>query len=142
MQLEPQERLKKLKADTPRHWGSLTPAGMVAHLTKSLEISLGRIDVQANPHFFLRYIVLPMTIWTGFIPQNRIKSPAQFFDEGKTDLEKACVEFGHAWDRFLEAAAQNPERQTMHPAFGPLTLRKWKKLHAVHFEHHLKQYGL
>jgi len=43
--------------------------------------------------------------------------------------------------RLVEQAESEPSRRVRHPFFGMLTLRQWQRMHALHMDHHLRQFG-
>ena len=73
-------------------------------------------------------------------PKGKIKAPQVFFPEpGEIESERAkCL---GAMARFIEATEREPGRMGLHPVFGSLTLKAWQRLHGLHFEHHLTQFG-
>ncbi|HYG78614.1 MAG TPA: DUF1569 domain-containing protein [Planctomycetota bacterium] len=44
--------------------------------------------------------------------------------------------------RFIELSEKEPERLGLHPMFGPQPLKKWQRMHGMHFDHHLRQFGV
>jgi hypothetical protein len=42
---------------------------------------------------------------------------------------------------FFSYFKDDPEKRTLHPAFGELNFEEWVQLHHKHVKHHLKQFG-
>jgi oxepin-CoA hydrolase/3-oxo-5,6-dehydrosuberyl-CoA semialdehyde dehydrogenase len=45
-------------------------------------------------------------------------------------------------ERFYEYHTEHPDITPVHPTLGPLNYQEWVQMHARHFKHHLKQFGL
>ena len=60
--------------------------------------------------------------------------------EGDIEEEKATLIA--AMDRFVEAADKDPAAKALSPEFGWMRLDFWRKVHGIHTEHHLRQFGV
>jgi len=58
------------------------------------------------------------------------------------DLDDAIDEFTLAWVDYEEEREENPNLLAIHPFYGNLTREEWLLVHAKHFTHHFKQFGL
>ena len=58
------------------------------------------------------------------------------------DMEFALDEFATAFVDFMEKYEEHPSFTALHPYYGRLDFEKWNQLHAKHFAHHFKQFGL
>ena len=79
---------------------------------------------------------------------------AGHIDHGKTTLVKAltgtdCDRLPEererllaAMGRFVKAAERDPDRRSLNPLFGWLSLSTWTRFHARHLDHHLRQFGV
>ena len=70
------ERLGGIGPDTPRQWGSLSPAGLMAHLTVFFEFSLGESEGQDISNALtrtrlMRWFIIHAMPW----PRGKIKAP-------------------------------------------------------------------
>jgi hypothetical protein len=133
-------RLGRLRPDTKPAWGSLTPDRMVGHLTATVRYSMGRgSSLRTSGNWFLRHIVGPLVI-NGIVrvPRN-VKTPArdnQDFPSGDAETLHAVLE------EYLTLVQSDELQPAPHPAFGDIGVDGWAKMHVVHFEHHLRQFGL
>jgi len=134
-------RIAKVQPDSPRQWGELDPAGMMAHLRRSIEISLGEVEVEDISNFLMRTVGKISFLYLLPWPKGKIKAPSQFTPPPEGDLESERARLSEAMDRFLEDLRNNPARRTRNPAMGMLTLRTWSRVHGLHFDHHLRQFG-
>lgn len=137
-------RLVVLHADTPRRWGALTPAAMLAHLQRTVEFSLEDRDLPDHSTLFgrtfLRWVALYAmpTRW----PKGRVKAPAAALPTPLDDFDHQREALRQVMRQFVERADADPRRVVPHPIFGPLSLRQWRRFHGCHFDHHLRQFGV
>ncbi|MBX7256899.1 MAG: DUF1569 domain-containing protein [Candidatus Hydrogenedentes bacterium] len=137
------ERFKALKADTRPKWGKLTPTGLARHIRYAIEISLGEAVEEDRSTFISRHIlsVLFLRVFTRW-PGGKIKAPPTWTPEPSDDFRLEMKLMTDALKRFTEAADRDPNRTTVSPFMGPLTLTYWKRVHGVHIAHHFRQFGL
>lgn len=136
-------RLEGIRSPEQRRWGSLDPAPLLRHITFLLELSLGEREA---PRVFVP--VPAFVMWWLFFhwftnwPGGKFKAPAPFFPEGEDDVEGARAECLAAMDRFVVRLETHPEQTGRSPLLGDIPLRKWARVHGVHLDHHLRQYGV
>ena len=136
-------RISKLTEDTQPKWGRLNAARMLAHLRTLIEMSLEERTFADKSTWYSRTImrfvafhVLPS--W----PKGGVKAPDEFTPDTGATFEDERARCLAAFERFVNAAADRPDRLTSHVLFGPLTLDYWTFMHARHFEHHFQQFGI
>jgi len=135
-------RLGRIAPDALPRWGKMMPQDVVAHLVDIVLFSMSKGgDMRDVSNWFSRSVAGPL-ILSGLvripknlkIPQTTNKPPRT----GPDDLETL-----HAvLDDYLglvQTGALQPKR---HPALGDLGVDGWAKLHVLHFEHHLRQFGV
>jgi hypothetical protein len=139
------ERLRQLRSDTPRRWGTLTAGEMLCHLGDAHESVLGtRIPPGPIPSgaprpllkWFALYTAVPwpkgVKTRPGVDPMIDGTRPGEF----EPDRERAI--------RTLKALAV--AAPTTFPAshfmFGPMSARDWHRWAYRHVTHHLRQFGL
>ena len=131
-------RVATVTASSPRHWGRLTPGGMLAHLSESARMALGDLVIapRRGPLRFppLRHAIIH---WLPF-PKGAPTAPelvARTTDDCRPEAEtlKALVE--------RLAQRQGAAEWPVHPAFGALSERDWGVLAHRHMDHHLRQFG-
>ena len=83
----------------------------------------------------------PLGLVLRWIPRHR-KAPAELFPSPRPHMGAALEGFAAALERFEAALSRDPGRRAGHPAFGELTLVQWRRLHVLHFDHHLRQFGV
>ena len=137
------QRLEKIGADTSRKWGVMQPIEMIAHLRRAFEISLGEVEVRDESNFVVRNVLGPIA-FSGLLPwpKGKLKTLPVFLATPEGDIEEEKTKLVAAVDRFVEASEKEPEKKALSPAFGWLTLGYWRKVHGIHTDHHLRQFGV
>ncbi|MEQ8821457.1 MAG: DUF1569 domain-containing protein [Sumerlaeia bacterium] len=136
--------LEQIHPDSQRRFGTLDPAGMLRHLSRSIEVSLEEVDgVTDTSNFVTR---LPLMRWMAFevmpIPRGKIKAPDYFTPAADGDVQAERERLFEAMERFLSALDKDPARITLNPIFGLMPLTYWSKIHGRHTQHHLAQFGV
>ena len=137
-------RVERISPASVRLWGTMDAPRMLAHLTRSIEVSLGEYPARDESNFFTRTVMR----WVAFHlmrrwPRGRLKSPDYFTPPataGGLDAERS--RFLAALDRFMAAAESEPGRRGFSPLFGSHPLGYWRRIHGMHIDHHLCQFGV
>ena len=136
-------RLTAIQEDTPQQWGKMNAARVTAHLLHVLRVSLGEVECNDEGGFFMKTVMRFMAFHTPMPwPKGKIETAPGFAPEPEGTFEEQKKNLLAALERFVEASEKDPDKQTVHPAFGMQTLRYWQRLHGRHFEHHLQQFGV
>ncbi|HSM35130.1 MAG TPA: hypothetical protein VK837_01925 [Longimicrobiales bacterium] len=137
-------RLRRLRPDSPRRWGTLTPQEMLCHLGDTSEGVLGerpkplRGPLRDRPLLKLAGLWFPFP-WRGRSagawndPHREGTRPSDF----ERDRERAI--------RGVESIARSPEHAELAPGhgiFGAMSSRDWKRYTYRHTHYHLRQFGL
>jgi hypothetical protein len=137
-------RVRRLRPDSPRLWGRMTPHQTVCHLSDAFKISLDEREVAPLQRAFkplLRFIALRLPLpW----PRGRIQTVPEA-DQGAggtppTEFTGDVAELLALIERF--AAARPDQRCATHPIFGPMTADLWGRWGFRHLDHHLRQFGI
>ena len=135
-------RITRLRPDSPRQWGRMSPAQMAAHCAGGLEHALG-------DHKPPRMLVGHLFGWAikrlalGNDAPLKRNSPTMpelvIADERELDVERARL-----LALFDRVTAAGPAGCTTHPHsfFGRLTPDEWAVLMYKHLDHHLRQFGV
>lgn len=136
-------RLRALRPESVRRWGSLTAPEVVCHLADALRMALGTRattpDSSAFRRTILKWIVLraPLRWPAGIATSPELDSrgagtPPTAFDADHAEL-LALVE------RVVAAAPSTAK--VPHPYFGRMTEAEWMRWAWLHLDHHLRQFG-
>jgi Protein of unknown function (DUF1569) len=137
--------LDKLDADASPLWGKMNPQQMIEHLILIVGYSNGRFnfDQKTDPErlayrkmrYFEKYVPMTHDIKQPFLPET--PHPVMY-----PDLETAKNFLLQQLERFDDYYAEHPRIEAMHPVLGMLNYNEWVEMHARHFEHHLRQFGV
>jgi hypothetical protein len=139
------DRLRRLRPDQARRWGTLTAGEMLCHLGDAHELVLGR-RAPAGP----RPPVAPRRLRKWYALHVPLPWPRGV--QGRPDLDPRQQgtppgDFEADRTRAIEslaalAAAPPPELAPAHRLFGPMSAADWRRWAFLHVDHHLRQFGL
>ena len=135
------DRINKLSLESKAQWGKMNVAQMLSHCQAPIDVAFGDLNLKAN--FFMQLL--------GKLLKNKILNATEFKKDSPTapefirknecDFEKSKAELIKKINRFSELG-EKAIKTTKHPFFGEMTLQDWDKLHVMHLDHHLKQFGV
>ena len=129
-------------AAKPR-WGKMTAQQMVEHVSVFFKVSTGKIQ-------------FPLTTAIEHLPKFKefLMSEKEFRENTKASVlppEPLPLQYGAMQEAltvleadvndFFNYFKDDPEKTTLHPAFGDLNFAEWVQLHHKHVKHHMKQFG-
>lgn len=137
------QKLNQLRSDTQPKWGQMVAQRMVEHLSDSLDLSVGAVNLplQIAPEHAERALAhlrsekpMPQNFKASYAPP----SVALRNDE----LETAIDELSQKWVHFEDHFSEYPDATHLHPIYGKLDGDLWRRMHSKHFTHHFEQFGL
>ncbi len=136
------DRIRAITADSPRKWGTMTPAQMCRHMTLSIAGGLGEVEFQNRSNVVIRAL-LPV-LFSGYIPfpKGRAKTAPEYVAKDVDEFDAERDALLAAIDRFMAWCKVDPNARAQHPFFGNMTVAQWQRGHALHLEHHLRQFGV
>ncbi|HLX60295.1 MAG TPA: DUF1569 domain-containing protein [Planctomycetota bacterium] len=135
-----ERRIHAVRPDSARRWGSLEPAAMLNHLMYAVKLSLEEVNEKYIGNFATRHIVRRIAFHTPLPWPKGLKTPPSFTQAPSVPIDEIRAQLLDKMKRFTETAAREPNRKTLHPMFGMLTLRYWQRVHGKHFNHHFTQF--
>jgi uncharacterized protein DUF1569 len=133
------DRIARLRWDSPAGWGSFTAPKMVCHLADSLKMALGVLPVQPKK-MPLRYPPLKqLVIYLAPFPKSAPTAP-ELLARQPADWSADVGDLRSLLDRVTARGAA--AHWVDHPAFGRLSPRAWGVLIYRHMDHHLRQFGV
>jgi hypothetical protein len=133
-------RIDKLQPASPRQWGKMDVAQMMAHCSAALDMASGRLN---RPRAFIGRLIGPFV--------KPIYSNDKPFPRNSPTDEKLVIpdqrDFGRERDQLklkVRQFHQGGEAQCTrhpHPFFGVLTPQQWSRGMYKHLDHHLRQFG-
>jgi hypothetical protein len=137
-----EERLARLRPDSPRQWGKMTAPQAVAHCAGAMEWA---VDDCHRPRIMAGWII-GWAIKPLVLKDDKPLRPGAPTDKtlimtGGHDLDAERKRLCVLIDRFV---ASGPKGCTAHPHafFGHLTPQEWSILMYKHLDHHLRQFGV
>ncbi|MBL8151641.1 MAG: DUF1569 domain-containing protein [Blastocatellia bacterium] len=137
-------RVCKLKPATEGLWGKMTANEMICHLSDTLRVTLGEKKAKGTGKWYdktiMKWLALSPVPW----PRGKIVAPAEVNQE-KAGIRP--IEFEKDKEVFLKLLSRYAEKNAdynwpQHPILGQLSYWQWGRFHYVHFNHHLKQFGV
>lgn len=135
-------RIEKLQPDSPRRWGKMDVAQMLAHCNVAFELTYGEKEVQYNflMKLFLKAFVKKQVVGPKPYPRNGQTAPV-FVIADERDFAKEKTRLLAYLDRMqAEGATAYEGRES--PSFGPMTAEEWSVQFVKHLDHHLQQFGV
>ncbi len=134
--------MRALRSTSDRQWGTMTLAQMFAHLRIIFEISLEEREGkdESRPWLMPFIWVLMFRLWTNW-PKGKIKASPQFMNHAAEDVEAERTLVIEAMRRFVKKSESEPDRIVLEPMLGRISLKKWQRVHGVHTDYHLRQFG-
>jgi hypothetical protein len=133
------DRIQRLQMTSQAQWGRMTPLQMVAHLSDSLKMASGELEVapkkvpfRFSPLKELVLYVLPVPKGVPTSPELIARQPGDWSGE----IAALREELNGLVERGAEALAP------VHPAFGRMSAKQWGVLIYRHMDHHLRQFGV
>ena len=133
-------RLAKLQPSSPRQWGKMNVAQMLAHCSVALEVACGdRVKRQA----FLGRVLAPFV-------RSSVLGEKPFSRNAPTDPDFKIADdrdFANEQKRLTALAERFCSRGPsaadglVHSFFGRLSAQEWGRLMYKHLDHHLRQFS-
>ena len=140
---EVKSRIRQLKPESERQWGSMSVAQSVTHCAVGLEIVTGeRIPSKAPlPFRMLGRIIKPMALGNDEPMRRNSPTSKEFLVKDHQDLKPEQERLCGLIDQFAAAGAEGCTKHP-HGFFGRLTPMEWSVLMYKHLDHHLRQFGV
>lgn len=134
-------RINSLSKESQPLWGKMTVEQMLSHCQAPIDVAFG--DLQLRSNFVMRLM--------GKLFKNKILKSSEFKKNSPTapdfirkndyNFESTKAELIRKFAKFAELGHQSI-KSNKHPFFGEMTYDEWDKLHSMHLDHHLKQFGV
>ncbi len=139
--VELNHRLDHLTSESERKWGKMTPAQMMEHAARALEMATGRKPMrQAFLGKAIGWIFKGSFLGEKPFPQNSPTGPTLIIKD-EPDFESTRERLKELIDEF-HGLGETGTEGNIHGFFGPLTGKQWGETQYKHVDHHLRQFGL
>jgi hypothetical protein len=133
-------RIDKLQPASPRQWGKMDVAQMMAHCSVSLDIASGKLN---PPRIFIGRLFAPFfkSIYTNDKPFGKnAPTGKQLVIADERDFVREHDQLKAKVRQFQDGGEAQCTRHP-HPFFGDLTPYAWGRGMYKHLDHHLRQFG-
>ncbi len=136
------DAVDRVTPESQRQWGTLDPHRMIAHLIFTLDMSLGKHQVDDHGNILthtslFRWLIFEIMPW----PKGKIKAPPELTPAPSNDFETDRRLLKERIAEFAEVLEKEPARKTRNPIFGPLPLSIWSRIHGRHTAWHMQQFS-
>jgi len=133
-------RIDKLQPTSPRQWGKMDVAQMMAHCSAAMDMASGRLNM---PRVLIGRLLGPFVkpIYTNEKPFSKNSPTAKelVFSDAR-DFAREQEQLRAKVRQFHEGGEAQCTRHP-HPFFGALTPQQWSRGSYKHLDHHLRQFG-
>ncbi len=136
------ERLNRLNADSPRQWGKMDAAQMLAHCSVAYE-TIYEPGKHPAPNFLMKIVMklIVKGVVTGDKPLKKNSPTAPYFimkSDKDFDAERTrLIDYIKKTQKLGEAEFDGKENMS----FGVLSKTEWSNMMYKHLDHHLQQFG-
>lgn len=134
-------RIDRLQAASPRHWGKMDSAQMLAHCSAALAMATGENNI---PRLFIGRLIggLVKPAFTNEKPFSKNNPTAkELVFSNPCDFAREQEHLREKVRQFHEGGEAKCTRHP-HPFFGSLTPQEWSRGMYKHLDHHLRQFGV
>ncbi|MDP3149605.1 MAG: DUF1569 domain-containing protein [Ignavibacteria bacterium] len=126
-------------------WGKMSVNDMLCHLADQVRVAINQIKVKDFSNFFSRTIASKLVLLGMPAPKGKVKTFSEIdlakgngtkptsFENDKTLLKKIVSDFLEKDSSF---------NYQPHGAFGSFGREQWGRIIYLHFDYHLKQFGV
>jgi hypothetical protein len=134
------DRIARLRPDSARRWGRMTPNEMMCHLEDSMRVATGESPARQRNSFLANPVMRSLIIYYIPWPKGRAKTVPEMLatrpSEFEADRQRLSEWLRKTGERGAHAVWQP------HPAFGNISGRDYGVLIYRHVDHHLRQFGV
>ncbi len=132
------ERLDKLTPAATGHWGRMSVAQMLRHVSGGIRMATGDLAIPPRKSPLRRFPIKQLIVFVLPFPKSAPTAPA-LVAKGEFDFETERSTVRELVGSFARREIANwPE----HPAFGPLERDQWGVMVWKHLDHHFRQFGV
>ena len=133
-------RVKSIRPNSTRQWGTMSPAGMLHHLNLAVGGALGYYQLEDESYYLGRTVFKWILVdWYSEQPLG-LRLPLSFVIPADKQFD-----FEYEQNRLLEiitaAGSATAKDFGPHPFFGKMSVKEWGKLYTMHVDYHLRQYS-
>ncbi|MEP7353847.1 MAG: DUF1569 domain-containing protein [Acidobacteriota bacterium] len=136
-----QQRLERLKSDSPRRWGKMSPHQMVCHLSDAFRMASGERSAKPVDNIVSRNLIRWVALHTNITWPHGAKTVPEADQESGGTTPQDWVRDHTQLLEYMQAFGKRP-LTAKHPMFGQLKASEWEVWAYRHCDHHLRQFGM
>ena len=133
-------RIDKLQPNSPRQWGKMDAAQMLAHCSAAMDMATGENNI---PRVFIGRLIGPL-VKSAFVNEKPFSknnpTAKQLVFASFCDFSREQEKLRGKIRQFHEGGEAKCTRHP-HPFFGSLSPQEWSRGMYKHLDHHLRQFG-
>ncbi len=136
-------RLDKLTPDTRAKWGQMSVTQMLTHMKDAFKLALGMKAGKDKSNILWNKVIFPVLVnGLAWFPKGS-NSPVEIRQGGQGSTPRDFYTELEFLKKMMDIFNEREEEKLKpHPLFGQLSKKQWRDLMVVHFNHHLKQFGV
>ncbi len=136
-------RIGRISASSERRFGTLTAAGMLRHLRRTLEPVTGEYTVEGDmTNFFTRTVLFRTMFLAMPWPKGKVKAPDWLTPPAEGDVDSERQKLFATMEKFVAMLKADPTATSKNPLLGPVPLEYLSRLQGKHLDHHCQQFGV
>jgi len=133
-------RVESIRPDAARHWGKMSPAQMLEHTSRALEMAAGKKRAeQAWIGKLIGWIFFKDFVGEKPFGKNGPTGP-EFIVRNEPDFQKTREKVTALLNEFHSLGEKGCDGN-IHGFFGKMTGKDWGVSQYKHMDHHLRQFG-
>jgi len=138
-----EDKLSRIDPERKPKWGRLDPTSLMRHLRRAIEVSLGQVEAEDKSIPGLRWLLRNLFFeWFTNWPKGKIKATPVFLPRAEKSFDEERNLLIEAIEEFVDELKRHPDRKTVNPFLGPISVEYWSHIHGIHFTHHFRQFGV
>lgn len=135
------DRLARLRPDSQRRWGRMTPHQAVCHLSDAMRVTLGDRTPQRHPIGLVRRAVAAVAFTLPLRWPHGVRT-ARELDQQREGTPPVDFERDRAELAALVRRIASADTLADHPFWGPMSPAMTGRYTWRHMDHHLRQFGV
>ena len=137
-------RLDAIPEDAVPRWGRLRKPELIEHLIWAVQHSMGHsAQMPFHGNWFTQRILGPLILHRIVRIPKDLRIPKRFEAGGVTLREPGDLDtLAALLEEYITLVQADELRTARHPVFGDIGVDGWERMHLLHFEHHLRQFGV
>ena len=134
-------RLNTLTPSSPRQWGKMDVAQMLAHCKVAFRVPLSEHPMKRSMLGLLVGWMIKQKLYNDDPWKKNLPTAPEFRITDQKDFEKERTELAMLINTFYQRVKGNVGKYP-HPMFGSFTQDQWGQAMYKHLDHHFRQFGV